>query len=275
MAQKPVLTSFMAELEPAVEKYYKQHVDTSQTWYAHDFVPFERGENFAFMGGRDWDPSDSTLPSDIGDALEILLIAKDALPGYHREFVEHFVLQDWWGIWIGRWTAEENLHPIVLREYLVVTRGVDPVANEAVRVEHMMKGYRAQDFTKIETLVFMALWERMHAVYCRRLAAKIEDPTLRDLVSTIARDEERHCEFFDHLVRECARIELDETVSTAAARAAELSVLGADIDSYQDKVRNVAAAGIFDEEQRRLVVSDSIKAWGLADRAELSEFVEG
>jgi acyl-[acyl-carrier-protein] desaturase len=33
----------------------------------------------------------------------------------------------------------------VIREYLVVTRDIDPVANEMVRVEHVMKGHRADD----------------------------------------------------------------------------------------------------------------------------------
>ena len=273
MAQKPVLTPLMAELEPVVGEYFHRHIDTAVPWYAHDFVPFDRGENFKSMGGRDWDPSQVTLPKHITDALEIMLITKDNVSGVHREFVEHFILEDWWGTWIGRWTAEEHLHAIVLREYLVVTRDVDPVANEAVRVEHVMKGYRADHFSKIETLVCMALREREDAVFCRRLAAQIDDPTLRALIETIATDEERHQEFFDHLVRDCMRLEPEETVAAIAARAAELQVVGADIDAYKDKVANVADAGIFDEKLMRQCISDSIAAWGLTGRPELADLV--
>ena len=57
-------------------------------------MPFEQGENFAFLGGRDWDASQVTLPQAITDACEILLITKDNLAGYHRELVEHFILED-------------------------------------------------------------------------------------------------------------------------------------------------------------------------------------
>ena len=131
--------------------------DTEELWYAHDYVPFEQGENFAFLGGQDWDPSQVTLPKHVTDALEILLITKDNLAGYHRELVEHFILEEKWGRWLGRWTAEEHLHAIALRNYLVVTREIDPTANEDVRVEHVMKGYRADTYSQIETLVFMAL----------------------------------------------------------------------------------------------------------------------
>lgn len=273
MAQKPVLTPLMAELEPVVGEYYHRHFETAEPWYAHDFVPFDRGENFEAMGGRDWDPSQVTLPKHITDALEIMLITKDNVAGVHREFVEHFILEDWWGAWIGRWTAEEHLHAIVLREYLVVTRDIDPVANEAVRVQHVIKGYRADHFSKIETLVHMALREREDGVFCRRLAAQIDDPTLRSLIETIAKDEERHQEFFENLVRHCLRLEPEETVAAVAARAAELAVIGADIDAYKDKVANIADAGIFDENVMRQCISDSIAAFGLSDRPELADFV--
>jgi acyl-[acyl-carrier-protein] desaturase len=273
MAQKPVLTPLMAELEPVVGENYHRHIDTAEPWYAHDFVPFDLGKNFKFLGGQDWDPSQVTLPKHITDALEILLITKDNVAGVHREFVEHFILEDWWGMWIGRWTAEEHLHAIVLREYLVVTRDVDPVANENVRVEHVMKGYRADQLSKIDTLVLMALQEREHAVFCRRLAAQIDDPTLSSLIEKIAKDEERHLQFFENLVRECLRLEPEETIAAIAARAAELQGVGADIDAYKDKVANVAEAGIFDERLMLAGVSDSIAAWGLTDRAELADFV--
>lgn len=270
MAQKPVLTPLMAKLEPIVEETYKRHVDTATPWYAHDFVPFDMGKNFAFLGGEDWDESSVTLPKHITDALEILLITKDNLASYHRELVEHFILEDWWGMWLGRWTAEEHLHAVVLREYLVVTREVDPVASEEVRVQHVMKGYRADRLSKIETLVFMAFFEREHAVFCRRLAAQIEDANLRKLVNTIAVDEERHAEFFDVVVRACLEIEPDETRKAILVRADALAVLGADIDAYPDKVSRIADAGIFGEDDLRHVISDSVKSWGVADHPDLS-----
>lgn len=41
--------------------------------------------------------------------------------------------------------ADENLHAFALRQNLVLTRQIDPIANEMVRVEHVMKGHRADD----------------------------------------------------------------------------------------------------------------------------------
>ncbi|MHC9292191.1 acyl-ACP desaturase [Mycobacterium sp. LTG2003] len=272
MAQKPVPNALTLELEPVVNAELRRHLDTEDLWYAHDYVPFDQGENFAFLGGKDWDPSQVTLPKNITDALEILLITKDNLAGYHRELVEHFILEEKWGRFLGRWTAEEHLHAVALRNYLVVTREIDPTANEDVRVEHVMKGYRADTYSQIETLVFMAFFERSHAVYCRNLQAQVAEPVLNALMGRIAADEERHEEFFANLVTHLLGTHRDETVAAIAARAAELDVIGADIDAYQDKVALVAETGIFDKAALRTVIADRIAAWGLAGEPQLQEF---
>ncbi len=273
MAQRPVANALISELEPVILLELRRHLDSEDLWYAHDYVPFEQGQNFAFLGGKDFDPSEVTLPRHITDALEILLITKDNLAGYHRELVEHFILEAKWGRWIGRWTAEEHLHAVALRNYLVVTREVDPAANEDVRVEHVMQGYRADTYTQLETLAFMAFFERAHAVFCRNLQAQTEDPTLEGLVGRIAKDEERHEEFFANIISHCLTYSRDETIEAIARRAAELNVVGGDIVAYRDKVANVASAGIFNREQLRRVISDRIAAWGLADEPRLEQFI--
>jgi acyl-[acyl-carrier-protein] desaturase len=265
MTDKPVANALTLELEPVVQENLARHIATEELWYAHDYVPFEQGENFAFLGGKDWDPSSVTLPKPVTDALEILLITKDNLAGYHRELVEHFILDEKWGRWLGRWTAEEHLHAVALRNYLVVTREIDPAANEDVRVEHVMKGYRADSLSQVETLVFMTFFEREHAVFCRNLAAQIDEPVLRALVGRIARDEERHEEFFGNLVAHCLSSQRDETIAAIASRAAALGPVGHDIDAYSDKLREVADAGIFDDAALRNVIYDRIALWGLSD----------
>jgi acyl-[acyl-carrier-protein] desaturase len=275
MPQRPVANALVLELEPVVVANMARHLDSEDIWFAHDYVPFDQGENFAFLGGRDWEPSQATLPRPITDACEILLLLKDNLSAHHRELVEHFILEDYWGRWLGRWTAEEHLHAIALREYLVVTREVDPTANEEARVQYVMKGYRADTYTQVEILVQMALAERTHAVFCENLAAQLEEPVLAGLVDRIARDERRHEEFFSNLVVCCLEYTRDETIAAIAARAADLNAPGADIDAYQDKVQNVAQAGIFGPEHLRQAISDRITAWGVADAPELRQFVVG
>lgn len=273
MAQLPVANALTLELEPVVAAKLARHLETADEWYAHDYVPFDQGRNFAFLGGQDWDPTQVTLPREVVDALEVMLITKDNLAGYHRELVEHFILEDKWGRWLGRWTAEENLHAIAIRDYLVVTRNFDPTADEVVRLAHVMRGYRADTYTQIETLVFMALYERAHAVFLRNLEARIAEPVLKRLVGRIAADEERHEAFFHELVAYCLVHHPDQTTGAIVRRVAELGVVGGDILEYAGKLHVIADAGIFDRDTTLTVISDRIAAWGLSGDARLKKFV--
>ena len=222
MAQKPVANALILELEPVVGEELRRHLDSEDLWYAHDFVPFDQGENFAFLGGHDWDPSQVTLPKTVTDALEILLITKDNLAGYHRELVFNFILEEKWGRWIGRWTAEEHLHAVALRNYLVVTREIDPAANEDVRVQHVMKGYRADTLQPDRDLgVHGVLRARSRGVLPQPAGADHRARARAGLVGRIARDEERHEEFFANLVTHCLTYSRDETIAAIARRAAE------------------------------------------------------
>jgi acyl-[acyl-carrier-protein] desaturase len=129
-----------------------------------------------------------------------------------------------------------------------------------------MRGYRASNYTQIETLVFMALYERAHAVYLRNLEAKIDEPVLKRLVGRIAADEERHERFFHNLVAHCLEHHRDSTIAAIARRTIGFPVVGGDILEYREtKLRTVAEAGIFDRAAADKVVVDSIVAWGLAE----------
>src|SRR5574340_738189 len=90
MAERPVANALTLELEPVVAANMIRHLDSEDPWYAHDYVPFEQGENFAFLGGRDWDPSQVTLPKLVtgGAPLERIVpqhaLLHDGLPPESR-----------------------------------------------------------------------------------------------------------------------------------------------------------------------------------------------
>ncbi|EUA51644.1 putative acyl-[acyl-carrier-protein] desaturase desA1 [Mycobacterium xenopi 3993] len=80
-------------------------------------------------------PEQSKLSDVAQVAMVQNLVTEDNLPSYHREIAMNFGMDGPWGQWVNRWTAEENRHGISLRDYLVVTRAVDPVELEKLRIE--------------------------------------------------------------------------------------------------------------------------------------------
>ena len=124
----------------------------AKEWHPHDYVPWSRGRDFAFLGGEDWTPEDSPLDPVAQTAMTVNLLTEDNLPRYHREIATRFGRDGAWGQWVGRWTAEEGRHGIALRDYLVVTRGVDPVELERLRMAHMEAGYDSGDKTALQAV---------------------------------------------------------------------------------------------------------------------------
>ena len=106
------------------------------------------------------------------------LLTEDNLPSYHREIAENFSRDGAWGTWVGRWTAEEIRHSTIKRDYLVVTRGVDPVALERDRMAHMGHGFAAPAEIHGAGGGFLhrvGLDENLHMIFYRKMCAAALD----------------------------------------------------------------------------------------------------
>ena len=47
-------TRLLHELEPVVEENLNRHYAIAKDWQPHDYIPWSRGRDFAFLGGEDW-----------------------------------------------------------------------------------------------------------------------------------------------------------------------------------------------------------------------------
>ena len=137
-------TDLLRELEQVVEGELNRHYAVAKEWFPHDYVPWSDGRNFdGLMGGDPWSPDDADIPDVARSALIVNLLTEDNLPSYHREIAVIFGRDAAWGEWVHRWTAEEGRHAIVMRDYMVVKRLVDPVALERFRMTHMSTGFQS------------------------------------------------------------------------------------------------------------------------------------
>lgn len=135
----------LAALEPTAEDNLNRHLATAQEWMPHEYVPWSLGRDFAGPGGQAWSAEQSQLSPIARTALEVNLLTEDNLPSYHREIERAFGRDSAWGTWVNRWTAEEGRHAFYIRDYLLVTRGVDPDELERARMDTMQTGYASGD----------------------------------------------------------------------------------------------------------------------------------
>ena len=127
------------EVEPIVAKLLDRHVSVAKEWFPHDFIPYSLGRDY---DKEPWTPDQPRLTGVAQTAFEVNLLTEDNLPSYHRLIYKVFEKGDGaWKNWVHRWTAEEGRHAIVIRDYLVVTRNIDPVALERGRMQNVLAGY--------------------------------------------------------------------------------------------------------------------------------------
>ncbi|WP_406265882.1 acyl-ACP desaturase [Nocardia sp. NBC_00881] len=251
-----------------VELNLRKHVDVADGWQPHDFVPWNDGRNFAFLGGVDWEPEQSELSDVTKLALTVSVLIADNLPSYHREVGKYLRTGAWWR-WVGRWTAEENRHEIMIRNYLMVTRSVDPVQLERLRMDHMTKGFRRPAMHLLDVLATCAFEEAASAIRHRNIAALGDNPMVTAIAERIALDDELQSVFFADLVAAGLDLAPDQTMRAIADRVADFHVPTVTLADGRTSDEVLAEAGIYDPaKEGELVFAPLLKRWTVFSRTD-------
>ena len=238
----------LRELEPALRRGLEHHLTTATEWFPHDYVPYEVGRNYVT---DPWEITDSDLDPISRIALEVNLLTEDNLPFYHLALWATFGNDGPWGEWVRRWTAEEGRHAIVLRDYLTVTRGMDPVALERGRMEQVSRGYYPDGnggffVDPLDGVAYTTLQELATRVSHRNTGIHTHDPLIEKLTARIAVDENLHYVFYRELGRAALEIDPSAMVNAISRQVIGFSMPGTQIPEFRDKAIQMAKAGIYD-----------------------------
>ncbi|MFI6128896.1 acyl-ACP desaturase [Micromonospora sp. NPDC051141] len=259
-------TALLTELEPVVEKNLDRHLSLAKEWFPHEYVPWSDGRTFdGPLGGEAWSEADSTLPEAARTALIVNLLTEDNLPSYHHEIASLFGRDGAWGTWVHRWTAEEGRHGTAIRDYLTVSRAVDPVALERARMVHMSAGYRnVHDDEVLHSLAYVSFQELATRISHRNTGRATGDPVCEALLSRVAADENLHMVFYRNLLAAAFELAPDQAMRAVADVLADFQMPGVGIDGFARKSVAIALAGIYDLRQHRdEVVVPVLRQWNL------------
>ncbi|RKN40281.1 acyl-ACP desaturase [Micromonospora endolithica] len=257
-------TALLTELEPVVAKNLDRHLSVAKEWFPHEYVPWSEGRTFdGPLGGQPWSPQDSTVPEVARTALIVNLLTEDNLPSYHHEIATLFGRDGAWGTWVHRWTAEEGRHGTAIRDYLTVTRAVDPVALERARMTHMSAGYQnVHDDEVLHSLAYVSFQELATRISHRNTGRVTGDPACEALLARVAADENLHMVFYRNLLAAAFDLAPSQAMRAVADVLADFQMPGAGIDGFARKSVAIALAGIYDLRQHRdEVVVPVLRQW--------------
>jgi acyl-[acyl-carrier-protein] desaturase len=232
----------LAELEPVAERLLDRHLSMAKEWLPHEYIPWRLGRDF---DTEPWTPDQPRLTGVAQAAFEVNLLTEDNLPSYHHQLLAGFGRDGAWRTWSHRWTAEEGRHAVVLRDYLLVTRNIDPVALERGRMATLQQGW-TPDKPALGLLAYADFQELATLISHRNTGRYSDDPVADKIMVRVAADENLHMMFYRDIV--AAALQLDPS---AAVQAITEEVLGFDmpgvgIDGFTRKALQMARAGIYD-----------------------------
>jgi acyl-[acyl-carrier-protein] desaturase len=283
-----IQSRLIRDLEPAVAKELDRHLATTKDWYPHEYVPWSEGRDFAGpLNGDAWEAKDSKLTAVAQDSLVLNLMTEDNLPSYHTEIAISMGRDGAWGTWINRWTAEEARHSIVLRDYLMATRGVDPNELEDLRMAHMQVGYQTPyENDMLHTVAYVSFQELATRVSHRNTGRISRDEVCEGMLARVALDENLHMLFYRNLLGEAIKLEPSAAMRAITDVVTNFEMPGAGMPGWGRKSVQIALAGIYDLPLHLTdVLHPVLRAWdifnvegldddGKAAQAELKAFLD-
>jgi acyl-[acyl-carrier-protein] desaturase len=267
------------ELEPVVEKLLDRHLTMRKDWNPHDYIPWSDGKNYYALGGQDWDPEQSQLSEVAQTAMVQNLLTEDNLPSYHREIAMNFGMDGAWGQWVNRWTAEENRHGIALRDYLVVTRAVDPVQLEELRLEQVTRGFspgqnqQGDLFAEslFDSVIYVTFQELATRVSHRNTGRACNETIADQLLARVSADENLHMIFYRDVSEAGFEIAPDQAMHSLHRVLRNFKMPGFTVPEFRRKAVIIAVGGVYDPRiHLDDVVMPVLKKWRIFEREDFT-----
>ncbi|WP_079612823.1 acyl-ACP desaturase [Mycobacteroides abscessus] len=252
MAQKEFTDlELLHELEPVVEENTHRHLGVFKEWNPHDYIPWSEGKNYKALGGQDWDPEQCKT------------------------------MDGPWGTWVNRWTAEENRHSIAIRDYLVVTRSVDPVELEKLRIAQMTRGFSpGQNRQGGDELFANSLFDSVAYVSFQELATRVShrntgvacaEPIAQELLKHISNDENLHMIFYRNMVEAGLEIAPNQAVQSIHKVLDNFTMPGYTIPGFRRNAVTIATGGVYDPQLHLAeVVQPVLRKWRIFERDDIN-----
>ena len=257
--------AFIRELEPTVARLLERHLSTAKEWFPHEVVPWNRGRDFDPAHAWTDDDSDVVLSDELRSALFVNLLTEDNLPYYFRTIERTFGPQDAWGEWNRRWTAEEGRHSIAIRDYLTVTRAIDPVALERARMAQVSCGEVPEPPTPQDAIAYVALQELATRISHHNTGKLMDDPAGYEVLKRVASDENRHYLFYRDMVSAALEVDPSGMVVAIERQVRNFEMPGTGIIDYEVHAKAIAKAAIYDFgiHHDQILVPVVLRHWGI------------
>jgi acyl-[acyl-carrier-protein] desaturase len=259
-----MLSGAGVELDQVAASLLERHLKVSKEWFPHELVPWSEARSFE--AGSAVAPAESEQSEGVRSALLVNLLTEDNLPHYFHLIASEFASDSALGEWTRRWTAEEQRHSIVIRDWVTVTRQLDLVALERARMAQLTTGFFGSDRrqTIFDGTVYLTLQELATRISHWR-TGQLLDPAGASVMSRVALDENLHYLFYRDLVTAQLAADPSATVKAIDRQVRTFDMPGAGIPGFTAHAAAIGAAGIYNFQihYEQILAPVVLRHWGL------------
>jgi len=269
-AQREILTA----MEPQVRELMQRHRDSRKLWMPSDLMPAdEQADEEHEIELRALRERARGLPDGVRVALALNLLTEEGLPHFHRLVAIYMGHDGAWAEWNNLWTAEEDRHGCVLRDYVRDARVFNMKALEEMQFQYIEAGFNPDwKDDPYRLLAYTSLQEKAtqtsHA-NAGRLAAQY-DPKLQKILAHICADEARHYVFYRDAFSAVMKADTNRALASLAAVAPALAMPGHTIAGFAQMSEVERRAGIYGPREYLKLVEDLVKHWTIDTMTGLS-----
>ncbi len=263
----------LADMEDVVADLMQKHEEKRELWFPSDFLPADENtdENLYLTQVRE---RAKGIPLSARVALALNLITEEGLPHFHRLIAVHLGNESFWKNWNFLWTAEEDRHGNVIRDYCRDSRVMNFTAVEKAQFQYVRSGFEPEwDKDPYRVFVYTSAQERATQIShdgTGRVCGTYE-PTLQKILHSIAMDEARHYTFYRSVFSEVLRRDPDEALDSAATILPSIDMPGHSLRNFNEYADVVRRSGIYGPREYVTIVETLIKAWGIDTMCNLKE----
>jgi acyl-[acyl-carrier-protein] desaturase len=273
--QIKMIQAYLApELEGLLASHHKERID----WYPSDLLPSSQQMSAIEQEQvAELKEQSAQLPDAARIALVLNLITEEGLPSYHRLLHQAFGEKSAWGIWRNQWTAEEDRHGNILRDYMRDCRIVDMKNVEKLQFQFIADGWMPEwAGDPYATIAYTSFQERATQVSHRNLGKYVQKitPSLSKILGHIAGDESRHYRFYTSLLKKLLEVDVEKTLETILSTLKTFKMPGHDIPGFNEMSITEHAVDIFGPKEFSEVITDVLKFIQLNELTNLSDYCE-
>lgn len=206
------------------------------------------------------------LPDSVRIALVLNMLTEEGLPMYHRLLYQAFGVQSSFQVWQNLWTAEEDRHGMVLRDYLRETKICNMKVVEQLQFDFISAGWMPEwasdPYCSIAYTVFQERATQVSHRNVGMLARKIE-PVLARALACLAGDESRHYHFYARLMKVMLDVDVDNMLQAICRILKTFTMPGINIPGYSKLSMIQHAIDVFGPKNFAGVIQDVIVHVGL------------